>query len=47
MTVDLSAVFCSEPDEGQEVHDSMPPEVWRHLGCWLRLQRSVRRSWSV
>jgi hypothetical protein len=33
MNIDLSAVFCSEPDKGQEVHDSMPPEIWRHLAA--------------
>jgi len=33
MTIDLSAVFCSEPDKGQELNDSMPPEIWRHLAA--------------
>ena len=33
MTIDLSAVFGSEPDKGQKLHDSMPPELWCHLAA--------------
>jgi hypothetical protein len=29
--IDLSAVFCSEPDKGQEIWDGLPQEFHLHF----------------
>ena len=31
--IDLSSVFCSEPDEGQAAHARFPDEVWLHFAA--------------
>jgi hypothetical protein len=31
--VDLSFVFCVDPDKGQKAYDKLPPQLVRHLAA--------------